>query len=314
MVTELCLKLLDSINNYLRLPFASQPVFAGIVSKGTTFMADLVIDASGQRSQTVQRLRAHGIALKSAHTKPQPLINLAYATRLYKVRKQPLTVRDDMRGGLLASKSPSRCTWHAILHRNYCCKPHMCFATLQNGALHQMVVTVSTPPLNRNGYIQPVENGYIQLNLSGYNQTSVPKSDGEIAAYAKSLPTDDVFNVLQNADPVGSVEPFQRSRNVRIAYDEVCLRLAAYGDRAAPHTFVESSAMFDERQLVQMCLPDGLCIIGDAACAFNPVYGQGMTMAAQGALALHCLLEERISTKFNVASQRISLQGLNKVS
>ena len=83
---------------------------------------------------------------------------------------------------------------------------------------------MSTPPLNRNGYIQPVERGYFQLNLSGYNQTIVPKSDGDIAVFAKSLPTEDVFNVLQNADPVGNVEPFQRSRNIRIAYDEVCVR------------------------------------------------------------------------------------------
>ena len=92
---------------------------------------------------------------------------------------------------------------------------------LQNGTVHQLVVTVSTPPLNRNGYIQPVEHGYVQLNLSGYNQTFVPKTDDDITSYAKSLPTEDVWSVLQNAVPVGSVEPFQRSRNIRIAYDKV---------------------------------------------------------------------------------------------
>jgi flavin-dependent dehydrogenase len=47
-------------------------------------------------------------------------------------------------------------------------------------------------------------------------------------------------------------------------------------------------------------LPEGFIIMGDAACSFNPVYGQGMSVAAIEAQSLdRCLREQEMFTGNN---------------
>jgi 2-polyprenyl-6-methoxyphenol hydroxylase-like FAD-dependent oxidoreductase len=47
------------------------------------------------------------------------------------------------------------------------------------------------------------------------------------------------------------------------------------------------------RHYEEIPLPDGLLVVGDAVCAFNPTYGQGMTVAAVQAATLDSLLSAR---------------------
>lgn len=60
-------------------------------------------------------------------------------------------------------------------------------------------------------------------------------------------------------------------------------------------------------------LPDRLVVIGDSACAFNPIFGQGMTVGVVEAVALGQKLSEAFSKVATagvaVAGKRLALAG-----
>jgi len=70
------------------------------------------------------------------------------------------------------------------------------------------------------------------------------------------------MEVVRAAEPLGTVAGHRHPASVRRRYDLL--------DR----------------------MPDGLVVVGDAVCAFNPIYGQGMSVAAEEALCLRAALEK----------------------
>jgi 2-polyprenyl-6-methoxyphenol hydroxylase-like FAD-dependent oxidoreductase len=117
------------------------------------------------------------------------------------------------------------------------------------------------PQNSRGGLMLPLEGNRWMATLGG-RHGDVPPGDAEgFLTYARSLRTPTIYNAIRHAKPLDGV--------------------ARYG-------FPESVLRHFERL---DGFPRGLLPIGDAICRFNPVYGQGMSVAALEACLLRRLLE-----------------------
>jgi 2-polyprenyl-6-methoxyphenol hydroxylase-like FAD-dependent oxidoreductase len=117
-------------------------------------------------------------------------------------------------------------------------------------------------PDTRCGVLLPIEDGRWMLTLVGWFGDHPPAAEGPFLAWAKSLAVTDLYEAVKDAEPVSDV---------------------------ALHRFPSNRRRHFERL---PALPDGVVVLGDAACSFNPVYAQGMATGALGATALDALLEE----------------------
>ncbi|MFF4147823.1 NAD(P)/FAD-dependent oxidoreductase [Streptomyces sp. NPDC001698] len=110
------------------------------------------------------------------------------------------------------------------------------------------------------GIILPVEGGCWVVTLSG-TRGGEPTSDPDaFVDFALGLGDPVIGELLKTAEPLGDVATTRSTANHRRYYE----KLAHW--------------------------PDGFTVLGDAIAGYNPVYGHGLSVAAQGALAVRDVL------------------------
>ncbi|MFE1592450.1 FAD-dependent oxidoreductase [Nocardia sp. NPDC058705] len=124
----------------------------------------------------------------------------------------------------------------------------------------QASVIVSTGANGRGGGAVRVEGDRWHVTLAGMLGDHPPTDDAGLGDYAASLSAPDIHTIVVGSEPLGEAVPYRFRTAVRRRFD-----------RQSAH-------------------PAGLVVLGDAQCAFNPLYAQGMTVAALQAVALRdCL-------------------------
>lgn len=142
------------------------------------------------------------------------------------------------------------------------------------------IVLQATPSSPVGGLVVPVEDECWLVLAMGMGDRRPPRDNDGFEEFLADLPDPAIADFVRSATPVGDVGVHRQTANSRRHYE----RLRDW--------------------------PDGLVSIGDAFCSFNPVYGQGITLAACEAV----LLGQALQAGFGPGDSRRLLRRFAKMA
>jgi hypothetical protein len=127
----------------------------------------------------------------------------------------------------------------------------------------KILLVMNRPPYQpRAGIIQPIEGGRWLVTIAGVMHDYPPTEDEAFMQFARSLSSPELYNAISQAKPISKIWGYRKTSNRLRQYDKL------------PK------------------MPKGFVALGDSVCAFNPVYGLGMTLTGLEVEALQRCLEE----------------------
>lgn len=142
-----------------------------------------------------------------------------------------------------------------------------------------------TPPVQTRGaIILPLEGNRIHIALVGMSKDYPPTDEQGFLEFLQNLPDKRIYEIIKSAKPLSPIIGYRRAENVWYHYEKLSV------------------------------WPDNFVALGDSVLAFNPVYGQGMTVAVMSALHLDKVLKAHLAKQPNLKGFAQTFQkGLGEV-
>lgn len=118
------------------------------------------------------------------------------------------------------------------------------------------VIMMAGPHRSRGCMVGPIEEGQWLVSAVGVGADRPGRDEAAFTEHLKLLPYPIAHQMVQTMTPLGAVAVHRQTANVRHRYEDV------------------------------RDWPEGLLVVGDALCAVNPMYGQGIAVSAQQGVAL----------------------------